>query len=104
MRYRKPRQCRQPRPVRTIWERIERLERTLRLTLRKPCGVFESTGGLDGGNDRFELCQSAVLDGEANGSLLRLVSMAQRMDQRQRRLAFGQVVAQVLAASDGSER
>jgi hypothetical protein len=70
MRHRKPRQRRQTRPIRTIRQRIERFQRALRLILRKPRSVFESTGGLDGGNDRFELRESAVLDRKADGSLL----------------------------------
>src|SRR6266702_5965562 len=98
MRYRKPRQRRQPGSIRSVRQRIECLERTLRLALRKPRSVFEPAGGFDGGNNGLELRESAVLDRKANGSLLRLVSMAQGMDQRQCRFAFRQVITQVFSA------
>ena len=70
MRHRKPCQRRQPRSKRSIRQRIESLQRSLRLVLCKSGRVLESTCGLNSSNDRFQLSESAVLDGQPNGGLL----------------------------------
>src|SRR5689334_398124 len=69
MRYGESRQRRQPRSIRCIRQGIERLQRARRLTLGEARGIFEATGGIDGGNDGLELRQSTILDGEPDGSL-----------------------------------
>ena len=53
---------------------------------------------LDGFDDGAELRESALFDGEADQRALLVVAMAQRMQQRQRGFAFGEIVAEVLAA------
>ena len=60
-------------------------------------GVFESAGGFDRREDRVELCQASALDGLADERPLLFGPVPQRMDQRQRWLAFGEIVAEVLA-------
>src|SRR5437899_5729820 len=98
VRHRKSRQRRQPRSIWSVRQRIERFQRALRLALCKPRGVFESTGGLNGGYDGLELRESAVLDRKANGGLLCLVAVTQGVDERQSRFAFREVITQIFAA------
>src|SRR5262249_25457699 len=98
MRYRETRQRRQACSMRRVRQNIQRFERALRLTLCEARGIFVATGGIDGGNGRSELRQSAVLDGEADSSLLGGVAVSQGVDQRQCRLAFGKVITEILAA------
>src|SRR5215468_11498201 len=59
--------------------------------------VFESPGRFDGGEDRLELGHAATLNRLANDRALLLVSMAQRVNQRQCGLALREIIAEVLA-------
>src|SRR5205085_12219587 len=76
----------------------EGAEGPLDLLAREALGVVEAAGGLDRRHHRVELLEAPLLDGTADRPALRLAAALQRVDERQRRLAFGKIVAQVLAA------
>ena len=75
----------------------ERRDRLVGLLPGEFGGVLEASGGIDRGDHRFQLRESPALDGFADRGALRLAAILQRIDERQRRLALGQVVAEILA-------
>ncbi len=78
--------------------RFQRGECLRGLALREAGGVVESAGRFDGFDDRPQLREPTLLDGQANERALLIVAMAQGMQQRQRGFAFGEIVAEILAA------
>jgi hypothetical protein len=66
--------------------------------LREADGVIETAGGLDRLDNRAQLRQATLFYGQADQRPLFIVAMTQRMQQRQRGFAFGEVVAEILAA------
>src|SRR5437764_6021054 len=84
--------------IRGVGQCTEGGERPLELLAREALGVVEAAGGLDRRHHRVELLEAPLLDGTADRPALRLAAALQRADGRQRRLAFGKIVAQVLAA------
>src|SRR5437763_283496 len=84
--------------IRGVGQCTEAGARPLELLARDALGVVEAAGGLDRRHHRVELLEAPLLDGTADRPALRLAAALQRGDERQRRLAFGKIVAQVLAA------
>src|SRR5947208_8865112 len=84
--------------IRGVRQRPERAQRLLQLRLREARGVVEGAGRFDRRHHRFELLEPALLDRAADGRALCFAAALQRVDQRQGRFAFGQVVTEVLAA------
>src|SRR4051794_9190770 len=73
------------------------LHRALRLGHRLLARIVERTAVSDRVEHRLEFLEPALLDGRSyNGGLLR-IAPAHGIDQWQGRLAFGEIVAQVLA-------
>ena len=60
--------------------------------------VLQAAGGIDGRDHRLKLRQAAAADRLTDRGALRFVAVLERVDQGQRRLAFGEVVPEVLAA------
>ena len=75
------RQRRKSRSVTRVGQRIECRQRALGLGSRQTRRIIESAGGIDRRHDGLELCQAALLDGQSNGRLLRLIAMTQSVDQ-----------------------
>ena len=84
--------------IRGVRQRPERAQRLLQLRVREARGVVEGAGRFDRRHHRFELLEPALLDRAADGRALCFAAALQRVDQRQGRFAFGQVVTEVLAA------
>src|SRR5258708_13319649 len=68
-----------------------------RFASREGVRVEEAAGRLDGPRDLAEVLETAVLDGVSNHGLLGRGSGAQRIDERQRWLAFREVAPAVLS-------
>src|SRR5690606_31960571 len=60
-------------------------------------GVFQSATALNNANDFLQVFGAAVEDGLTNQFLVLFFSMLERMNQRQGRFAFGQIVTDVFA-------
>ena len=60
--------------------------------------VLQAAGGIDGRDHRLQLRQAAAADRLADRGALRFAAVLERVDQGQRRLALGEVIAEVLAA------
>src|SRR6202034_170442 len=89
---------REPLLIRGVGQGGERGERRLALGAGAPRGIFESAGGVDGGDHRLEVGAAAAPDRITDCCALSGGAGAKRVNQRQCRLAFGEIVSQVLAA------
>src|SRR5438309_5697251 len=88
---RKARERGEPILIRGVRQRPERAQRLLQLLTREARGVVEAAGGFDRRHHRFELLDPPLFDRAADGRALCFAAALQRMDQRQGRLAFGQI-------------
>jgi hypothetical protein len=70
-------------------------------TRRETRGVVETAGGFDGFDNRAELREATLFDGEANESALFVIAVSQRMQQRQSGFPLREIVAKILAARRG---
>lgn len=104
MRHRERRERRERLAIRRGWHGLQGKRRLLRLAPCEAFRVVEPARRLDRHDDRVELLEPAVFDCRANLRLLFLVPHAQRVDEGQRRLAFGKVIADILLRAAGSER
>src|SRR5688572_1413007 len=77
---------------------VERGDRLRGFALRESDGVVESAGALDGFDNRAELREAALFDGQANQRALLVIAMSQRVQQWQSGFALGEIVAEILAA------
>src|SRR6266446_8747291 len=90
--------------IRGVRQRPERAQRLLRLLAREARGVLEAAGGFDRRHHQLELLEPPLFDRAADGRALCFVAALERVDQRQGRFAFGQIVAEVFEIGRASCR
>src|SRR5271170_1453178 len=86
-------------PVRRFWQRRQRRQRVVCLGLREPRSVLKPPGRFNRVHDLIESFAAAFADDLAYQLGPLGGRVAQRVDQWQRRLAFGEVVTEILAAA-----
>jgi len=84
-------------PVWRLGEGRQRRQRLVGLGLREPRSVLKAPGGLNCTQDILEPVAATVADHFPH-QLTAAVTGSQRVDQRQRGFALGQIVAEILAA------
>src|SRR5690606_15116523 len=85
----------------TGWQRVQAGDGAFGVVTGESCGVIQGAGSVDRSPDAFQVFDTAFLNGVAYQGGLLLGAFTHGVDQRQGRLAFGKVVADVLAQTGG---